>query len=75
MRTHFYLNAGAGDNIGVRVNLNPRRPRYHAAREDWVQSGRAVCGANISRPGWEFNGTPPEVQTCRACLRRLEASK
>jgi len=31
---------------------NAGRGKYHRAREDWVRSGRAVCGANISRPGF-----------------------
>jgi len=36
--TSWYRNAG--------------RARYHKARTDWVRSGRAVCGADIRRPGY-----------------------
>lgn len=31
---------------------NAGRGAYHKAREDWVRSGKAVCGAEIRRPGF-----------------------
>ncbi len=71
MEQHFYRNAGTGDNVGVRVNLNPRRPKFHAARPDWIRSGRALCGADISRPGWTSTN-PGTDRTCADCLKKLQ---
>ena len=64
----WYRNAGRGDNPGRKVNLNPNRPRFHKAREDWIRSGLAVCGADIRRAGFvQVRGIPSHA--CQRCLR------
>lgn len=72
----WYRNSGRGDRPGV-VNLNKARPKYHAAREDWIATGRAMCGASIARPGFESDRTvyTPDAERCARCfatLRRIE---
>ena len=58
------------------------RGKYHRDREDWVQSGRAVCGADIRRPAFtltddgafrqacEHSGVDFDKQVCKHCRRR-----
>lgn len=36
--------------------------RYHMEREDWVRTGRAVCGAAIPRPYSEYAGAGHPTQ-------------
>ncbi len=45
---------------------------YHQEAPDWVQSGRAVCGANLSRPHTEIRSPMPDLhKLCKKCLARL----
>lgn len=59
----WYRNAGRG-------------PRYHAGRPDWIRSGRAMCGADISRPTYVVDRGPPSdnLPTCKRCKRLVAYS-
>jgi hypothetical protein len=52
-----------------------RYTRYHLAHSDWVNTGRAVCGAGIGHPAFvasrpqEFAGRP----RCAHCERHWRA--
>jgi len=52
--------------------------RYHLAREDWIRSGRAVCGADIKSPAYTAehrvtaDGLPHPAGRCGHCSRWLE---
>lgn len=53
---------------------NAGRTAYHKARNDWVRSGKAVCGAQIRRPGFAARDTA-EVEragqrACKHCERK-----
>lgn len=59
MSESWYRNAG-------------RRTKYHLAAPGWVRSGRAVCGANIARPGYvadKREQIPACVGACKRCER------
>ena len=64
-RTSWYRLAGP-----------PSRRPYHAAGPDWQRTGRAQCGANISRPAFASYGPPTndnphrphDRRTCAHCL-------
>ena len=53
---------------------NAGRTRYHAARLDWIRSGRALCGADIRRPGFVSTGPPvhpgKSLGACGHCQRK-----
>lgn len=38
--------------------------QYHIAADDWVASGKAICGADIARPGWTIPdiGKPASIK-------------
>lgn len=53
------------------------RATYHLDRADWVQSGRAVCGAVILHPAY-VSGSIVEAQrtghrVCKRCICTVEA--
>ena len=57
---------------------NAGRTRYHAARPDWVRSGRALCGADIKRPGFVSDNGPPahpgtSLGACAHCRKQTNA--
>lgn len=62
----WYRNAGPGDNLGTKVNLNKRRPVYHLPGHDWFRTGRALCGARLARPGF-CNYAPDPRESCKRC--------
>lgn len=45
---------------------------YHARAEDWVQTGKAVCGADLRRPGFRWLGIvfSSKHKHCSRCLRK-----
>lgn len=47
---------------------------YHRATRDWVRTGRAICGADISRPAFVAYGYEKPKLSCAHC-RRKEASE
>ena len=53
-------------NAGSRV--------YHRAEDGWVRSGKAICGADISRPGFVARDQKDlencRHRACKHCLRR-----
>lgn len=46
--------------------------RYHKERADWVHSGKADCGADISRPAFVVpdSNTHQDIKRCRHCERK-----
>jgi hypothetical protein len=50
-------------------NRNVDSRLYHKQRADWVRTGRAVCGADISRPAFFFLDPvmPKNVRLCKHC--------
>lgn len=47
---------------------NGRPMTYHADGDDWIRNGKALCGKDTSRTGWETTkGRPTGHQ--RACKR------
>ncbi len=45
---------------------------FHWEASDWVQSGRAVCGANLRHPHTEIRSPMPDLhKLCKKCLARL----
>lgn len=51
-----------------------RKSVYHAAAEDYIQSGRAVCGRAIVRPAWQIDEdkTTGLFERCKGCAKRTE---
>lgn len=49
-----------------------RRGKYHRPEKDWVQRGRAVCGADIARAGWMM--TNPSAENPRLCAHCKQRS-
>lgn len=57
-----------------------RWARYHTAGAPWVRTGRAICGADISRPGFAadacdvptMRATYGTKRVCGHCARKLE---
>jgi len=52
---------------------------YHKAANDWVRTGRAVCGANIARASYVANAREAWVTPggalrpwCKLCARKLK---
>ncbi len=41
---------------------------FHAAADDWIRSGLAVCGRSIRNPGYVSDGPP---NRCADCKRKL----
>jgi hypothetical protein len=56
--------ANAYRNEGARV--------FHVARPDWISSGKARCGADISRPALAIDNPTPMSRLCSRCVARLE---
>lgn len=53
---------------------NGGRGAYHLAREDWIRSGKAVCGAAIPNPGYTAKDVAAAHATGRDVCRRCTAS-
>lgn len=67
----WYRMAGRNDT-GAPAPLFPRRddPKYHAESDDWIRSGRALCGADIGNAAYAWHpsgGAPPALNSCAAC--------
>lgn len=50
------------------------RGKYHMQRMNWVSSGRAICGADISKPAFfcynnELDKDVVKNRICKKCLR------
>ena len=47
---------------------------YHLEASDWVQSGRAECGADIRNPGFTISAPHTSslapLRPCKRCLKR-----
>lgn len=58
-RRHWYRNPGGA---------------YHWARADWIETGRAVCGAAIPRPpymAWTLaDARTTKQRICVHCVRK-----
>lgn len=57
--TTWYRNAGPA-----------RRTSYHAAADDWVRTGRAICGRSIASPAFTSHA-PGLKDTCLDCARKV----
>jgi hypothetical protein len=44
--------------------------RYHRASDEWVRTGLAICGADISRPAF-VAGANPLRPRCKRCVARV----
>ena len=51
-----------------------RRPRgiYHAESDEWIRTGRAVCGYRVGIGAFVSAGRPIGRACCRHCTRKLE---
>lgn len=58
-----------------------RGGKYHLARRDWVQSGRAACGADIRSPALTFKDDAAFRQAasgrhmrirCKRCVKHID---
>jgi hypothetical protein len=77
----WYRNATRNDRTGSNFTGAGTTVAYHAARADWIRSGRALCGVNISRPGYTISAdladyeaklASPHYRYCRRCQRKAE---
>ena len=67
-RKPWYRNAGKGDNIGTRVNLNADRPKYHLPGDNYISTGLALCGRKLN-PGF-VSDDPPTGHRCERCAAK-----
>lgn len=53
-----------------------KRGRFHAERADWVQSGKALCGATIKDPSFvKIQDAYVDRTLCRHCVHILSTRK
>lgn len=55
----------------ARWYANARKGTYHLEAPDWVRTGRALCGANIAKPGWTTGSDypAPHLHACATCVK------
>ncbi len=46
--------------------------KYHLAVVDYIRTGKAVCGADISRPAYVID-VRPMTQVCEHCVKKVDA--
>ena len=52
------------------------RGKFHLAEPNWVWTGHAVCGADVSKPAryWWPDGEFPSVNLCAKCAKKVETN-
>lgn len=70
--THSIDRSAADRLLGTRWFRNSlSRGVFHHERADWVQSGKALCGASIKNPALTVSSPSALQRLCKHCLEVL----